>query len=254
MRCRRWFSLAALSALAVSGPDRTEGHHSQRSAGIQPGRRLPGGQLHPARSLLEETRQRVRSHETGGHRPHGRRPAPVHGDHHLAGEHEEAGSLQGHLAPAGAGRRAHGGPGSRAGPRGQSRGVDRRRAARQRVGGLAAGNGDGLPDGEPHGSGNHAFSERRDSAVRAGQPGRPGTGRQLVHARLGETGRAPEGPAQAHHGRPAAAVRQVHRPRRQPRLLHVQHAGDHQHEPRSFSWSGFRRSCTTTTRPDRPAR
>ncbi len=143
-------------------------------------------------------------------------------------------SLQGHLAPAGAGRGAHGRPGPRAGPRGQSGGVDRWRAARQRDGGLAAAHGDGLPDGEPHRSGNHAFSERRDPAVRAGQPGRPGAGRQLVHARIGETGRAAEGPAQAHHERPAAALRQVHRPRRQPRLLHVQHAGDHQHEPPAF--------------------
>ena len=33
--------------------------------------------------------------------------------------------------------------------------------------------------------GDHALPERRDRALRAGQSGRPGTGRQLVHAREG---------------------------------------------------------------------
>ena len=63
-------------------------------------------------------------------------------------------------------------------------------------------------------------------------------GQELVanwYMRGSENPDAPaEGPAPAHHGRPAQAVRQVHRPRRQPRLLHVQHAGDHQHEPSAF--------------------
>ena len=38
-------------------------------------------------------------------------------------------------------------------------------------------------------------------------------------------------PLKRTHERPAAALRQVRRPRRQSRLLHVEHAGDHQHEP-----------------------
>ena len=111
-------------------------------------------------------------------------PPPVHGDHHLAREHEEARSLQGDRAPAGAGRGADRRTGARAGARRQGRGLDRRRPARHRDGRLAAAHGDGLPDGQPHRSGDHALSQRRHPAVRAGQSGRPGAGRQLVHARL----------------------------------------------------------------------
>ena len=40
-----------------------------------------------------------------------------------------------------------------------------------------------------------------------------------------------QAPAAAQHGQSAAALGQVHRPRRQSRLLHVQHEGNHQHEP-----------------------
>ena len=50
------------------------------------------------------------------------------------------------------------------------------------------------------------------------------------------------------------AMAKVRRPRQQPRFLHVQHERNHQHEPHSVSTSGFRRSCTTITRPGPPAR
>ena len=74
---------------------------------------------------------------------------------------------------------------ARAGQRRQGHRVDRRRPARHRNGGLAAADGVGLPDGEPHRRRDHALPQRRDRALRAGQSGRPGTGRQLVHAREG---------------------------------------------------------------------
>ena len=46
-------------------------------------------------------------------------------------------------------------------------------------------------------------------------------------------------PLEADHGRPAAAVPEVRRPRQQPRLLHGQPARDRGHQPRSCTSSGI---------------
>ena len=54
--------------------------------------------------------------------------------------------------------------------------------------------------------------------------------------------------------RRAAAVPEVHRPRQQPRLLHDEPVGEREREPDDVSRVVSRRSCTTTTRPGRPAR
>ena len=54
--------------------------------------------------------------------------------------------------------------------------------------------------------------------------------------------------------RRAAALAEVCRPRQQPRLLHDEPAGEHEHQPACCTASGSRRSSTTTTRPGRPAR
>ena len=75
---------------SLSRPARSQGHHSQGGARLQRRRRLSGRQLHPARGLLEEAGRRIRPHEAGRHRQDRRGPAPVHGDHHLAREHQEA--------------------------------------------------------------------------------------------------------------------------------------------------------------------
>src|ERR1700732_3656177 len=55
-------------------------HHSERGSRLQPWRRLPGRELHPARNLLEEAGGGIGSDEVGGHRRDGRGPAAVHGD------------------------------------------------------------------------------------------------------------------------------------------------------------------------------
>ena len=76
--------------------------------------------------------------------------------------------------------------GARAGARGQSCRVDRRRAACERDGGVAAGNGDGVPDGQPHRSGDDAVAERRDRALYTlANPDGQELVAQLVHAREG---------------------------------------------------------------------
>ncbi len=58
--------------------------------------------------------------------------------------------------------------------------------------------------------------------LHADQPGRHGAGLELVHARAGRE--------EAVDRRHPAAVSEVHRPRRQPRLLHGDAVGEHQRE------------------------
>ena len=61
------------------------------------------------------------------------------------------------------------------------------------------------------GSRDHAFPERRGAALRAGQPGRAGADRQLVHAGLREARTRRWGSAKAEHEQPAAPLRQIRR-------------------------------------------
>ncbi len=66
-----------------------------------------------------------------------------------------------------------------------------------------------------------------DHPVHAGQPGRHGARVELVHARVGRE--------EALDRRHSAAVSEIHRPRRQPRLLHDEHVGERQREPDDVS-------------------
>ena len=66
-----------------------------------------------------------------------------------------------------------------------------------------------------------------DHPRRARQSRRHGAGLRLVHAQAE--------PEAAQHRQPAAALPEVRRPRQQPRLLHDEPAGIHEHQPDSLS-------------------
>ncbi len=66
-------------------------------------------------------------------------------------------------------------------------------------------------------------SRRRGAPGGAGESGRAGPRRELVHAQAGREGALDDGPA--------GALPPLHRARQQPRLLHVEHARDDEHEP-----------------------
>ena len=115
-------------------------------------------------------------------------------------------------------------PGARAREGRQGRRLVRRRPARDRSPRRASADRDGLSARQPHGRRDDALPERPGHPRRARQSRRHGARVELVHAR--ERADAPLGQ------RPAAALPEVHRPRQQPRLLHVDAAREHEHEPR----------------------
>ena len=154
-------------------------------------------------------------------------PHRVHRDHHLAGEPAEAAADQGGEPAAGAGREPHRRAGARAGARRQDRRVDRRRPARDRSARRAAADRDDLPAQHQVRSRDAADPQRRRHPLHAGQPRRHGAGVELVHAR----GRREAAIDQRH----PAALPEIHRPRRQPRLLHDEHVGERQREPDDVS-------------------
>ena len=168
-----------------AGRTAAHGHRASHDAagrmGPQPRRRLLSRQLPAAHRLLEEARLRVAAPAPRRHRQDLGRPADADGDHHVARESPEARSLQDDLQPPrqrrGADRRRR--PRARQG--GQGRGVDRRRPARHRNARRAAADRARLADGQPHRRRDAALPGRRDSAVRAGQPGRDGSRLRLVH-------------------------------------------------------------------------
>ena len=214
--------LAVQPATADRG-DGADGHDAEAALRLQHRRRLPARHLHAVRRLLAEARQGIRADEGGGDRQDGRRPAAADGDHHLSREPQEARPLQGDLAPARAGR----GPDRRAGARAregrQGRRLVRRRPARDRGARRAPADRDRLSARQPERRRDDALPERPGDPRRARQSGRHGARVELVHARERADAALVE--------RPAAALPEVHRPRQQPRLLHVDAAREHEHEP-----------------------
>ena len=216
---------ASLFLLATAarggGADR---HDAEAALRLQHRRRLPARHLHAVRRLLAEARQGIRPDEGGGDRQDRRGPAAADGHHHLPREPQEARALQGDLPQAGDRRGADRRAGARAREGRQGRRLDRRRAARHRSPRRASADRDRLSARQPDRRRDDALSQRPGHPRRARQPRRHGARVELVHAR--ERADAPIG------RRPAAALSEVHRSRQQPRLLHVDAAREHEHEPR----------------------
>ena len=149
-----------------------------------------------------------------------RGPRPADGDHHVAREPQEARPLQGDLAPAGAGR----GPHRRAGA------ARWRRKARRWSGSTAACTPPKSLGAqqlietvyqlvEPDRRGDDAHPRRRRSSSSCTPIPTAWSSSSDWYMREAE-------PEAALDRRPAAALPEVHRPRQQPRLLHVEPAGD----------------------------
>ena len=174
-------------------------------------------------------------------------PAAADGDHHLAREPQEARSLQGDLARLAHGRRADRRAGARAGAGRQGRRLDRRRAARDRSARRAAADRDGLSAGQPHRSRDDCAS----STIWSSSPCTP-TRTAWSWCRAG-TCASRSRTRRSTGGLPRLYQKYIgHDNNRDFYMSNA--AREHEHEPRACTSSGSRRSCTTITRPARPAR
>ena len=162
-----------------------------------------------------------------GDRQDRRRPPAADGDRHLAGESQEPGALQGHLAPAGARRR----------PDRRRRRARSRRKARRSSGSTAACT---RPKCSARSS-SARWSTRWSAAPTTRRCGSSTTSSSSSCTRIRTaTISSPTGtcgtpdPQQRTLERPAAALPEVHRPRQQPRLLRLDAGRDREHEPRAL--------------------
>ena len=89
-----------LAAAVRADAGRPQGHLAENVLRTRHRRRLRAAELHQVHRVREEARCRKRSHDRAVDRQDRRRPRSADGDHHRAGELQEARSLQGDLARA----------------------------------------------------------------------------------------------------------------------------------------------------------
>ena len=190
------------------------------------------GQLHAAGRVLGEAGEGIGPDEGGRDRQDLRGADDDHGDHHRAGQLQEARPLQGNLPAPGAGRGIDRRTGPGAGGRGEVGRLDRRRAARDR---MRAGAG----------------SVRR-WPIRWSSRTDPETMRILNDDILLLVPVNPDGmdlvsnwymreaePTRRSTGRAAGSLQQVCRTRRQSRFLHVEPVGNRRRSRARCTSSGF---------------
>ena len=205
-------------------------------------------QLHQFVDVLAEARQRIRSDEGRRHRQDRRRPAAADGDHHVAGELQEARSLQGDLTAARDWPRGSTDDQARAlAKEGKARRLDRRRPARDRSARRAAADRDDLSAGQPHRSRRRMRIPARlvILAVHANPDGMELVSNWYM--------REPDPPQRSTGGMPRLYQKYVGHDNNRDFYMSTQ-PETHEHEPACSTRSGSRRSSTTIIRPARPAR